>query len=146
MCCLIKCFGKKLSGWHKNRKVFSGISPSANICSLCAWQASLPIFERQMRTHSARGLCKKGCYSLNARFVQRESYSFMCAGGGSSYESPEQKTPPFLGGTKIARYSREFRLWRIFARSAPGKQACRSSSGKCEPIARRDKYKKVAKA
>ena len=30
---------------------------------------------------------------------------------------------------------REFRLWRIFARSTPGKRACRSPSGKCEPIA-----------
>ena len=28
---------------------------------------------------------------------------------------------------------REFPLWRIFARSTPGKQACRSPSGKCEP-------------
>ena len=30
----------------------TGISPLANICSLCAWQASLPIYERQMRTHA----------------------------------------------------------------------------------------------
>ena len=31
--------------------VGTGISPMANICSLCAWQASLPISERQIRTH-----------------------------------------------------------------------------------------------
>jgi len=30
----------------------TGISPMANICSLYAWQTSLPISERQMRTHT----------------------------------------------------------------------------------------------
>ena len=30
----------------------TGISPLANICSLYAWQTSLPISERQMRTHA----------------------------------------------------------------------------------------------
>ena len=30
---------------------------------------------------------------------------------------------------------REFRLWRIFARSTPDKRACRSPSGECEPYA-----------
>ena len=79
MCCLIKCFGKKLSGWHKNRKVFSGISPSANICSLCAWQASLPIFERQMRTHSAQGQIQKGCKSINSHLSARWNLKLMRA-------------------------------------------------------------------
>ena len=38
-------------GYIPSGNTHTGISPKANICSLYAWQTSLPISERQMRTH-----------------------------------------------------------------------------------------------
>ena len=42
--------------------------------------------------------------------------------------------------TTAVVFSREFRRWRIYPRSAPDKRACRSSSGVCEPISVRQSH------
>ena len=81
---------------------------------------SLAAYERARR--ALRGVCEPSAYAHGAmrrvRFLVRVT------------RPQEKKKAPCLWC-----FVREFRLWRRFARSAPAKRACRSSSGKCEPSA-----------
>ena len=55
------------------------ISPMANICTLCAWQASLPIYEWQIRTPSRGSFLVNGGFKLNASRAVT-STDAVCAG------------------------------------------------------------------
>ena len=84
----------------------------ANVPSPCAWQASLPIFGWGMRTHIPRLTVR--CGAIWSRDKQTKE---------------KHRIRGALNSTGIS--SR-----RIYPHPAPGKPACRSSGGVCEPISR----------
>ena len=87
------------------------LTASVNIPTTCALKASFQIYGRGMRTYFLGFACEN--YVLTDWKVRQNKREI------------------------TARAADHLGFWRaasIFPHSAPGKQACRSTSGKCEPI------------
>ena len=110
--------GKKAG--HQSVSCREGISPAAKICSLSAWQTSLPISERQMRTPAptvrcsmrlggTKGKktghrvvrCRGGISSgMNIPTPYALKASFQIFGWGMRTPAPSVRCSMRLGGTK----------------------------------------------